>query len=715
VRRSGADAAALTATVGAALIIAHQVAAKATRDALFTDNFQPDQLPLLKIGSALISIIVLVFASRVMVASGPGKLVPAGFAASGVLHLAEWLLSSSFPAAVAVLLYLHFAGLGAMLISGFWSLVNERFDPHTAKKRVAQIAAAATAGALIGGGIPLMIAPARTTSRMLLVLCCMHLLCGGIVWLLGSRPDSARLPIAPAPAGLQAGAQLMRRHSFLRDLALLVFIGAACATLIDLVFIARTAALENRLRFFALFHASASVAGLAIQVGMAQLLLQKSGLGFTAAFHQATVTLGSLGAVVPGVASIAVAKGSEQAVHNSLFRSAYELFYTPLPRNEKRCVKTFIDVGFERIGDISGSTVGKCLSWLNAGAAESAMLGVAAGAGLVGIWITRRLDRGYVGALERSLRNQAVDLKLEEVTDHTTRVILLRTSVHFPASAPLGDDDTAPPLAPSDPLVRRTIELRCGDPVRVGRALEGGTLDSRLAAHAIELLGWDEVAEYATRALRAAGPGITGQLLDALLDEGREFAVRRRIPRVLSAFPSERAVDGLLAGLGDKRFEVRYRCGMSLAAILSGDSGLKVAAEDVFRAVSRELEVGRHLWESYRLLDGGDGDQLLGDRANRAMEHVFTLLSLVLPKEPLRISLYALHTGDEMLRGTALEYLETALPSAIRARLWPLLDDKRPKDRVPRSPEEALAALLESHQSIQAQLHEIKTRAAPHP
>jgi ATP/ADP translocase len=42
---------------------------------------------------------------------------------------------------------------------------------------------------------------------------------------------------------------------------------------------------------------------------------------------------------------------------NSLFRSAYELFYTPLPPMKKRAAKTIIDVGVDRIGTALGSGV----------------------------------------------------------------------------------------------------------------------------------------------------------------------------------------------------------------------------------------------------------------------------------------------------------------------------------------------------------------------
>jgi hypothetical protein len=81
------------------------------------------------------------------------------------------------------------------------------------------------------------------------------------------------------------------------------------------------------------------------------------------------------------------------------------------------------------------------------------------------------------------------------------------------------------------------------------------------------------------------------------------------------------------------------------------------------------MKVDRSIWESQRLLDRSEEatdspfvDQFLRDRANRSLEHVFTLLSLILPKQPLIVAFRGLHTTDELLRGTALEYLEAVLP-----------------------------------------------------
>jgi hypothetical protein len=91
------------------------------------------------------------------------------------------------------------------------------------------------------------------------------------------------------------------------------------------------------------------------------------------------------------------------------------------------------------------------------------------------------------------------------------------------------------------------------------------------------------------------------------------------------------------------------------------------------------------------------------------MEHVFTLLSLILPREPLRIAYKGLLTNDALLRATGLEYLESVLPREIWSTLHPLLDETHHepvKEQRPR--EQALENLLRSSHSIELNLEEIR-------
>jgi hypothetical protein len=238
-------------------------------------------------------------------------------------------------------------------------------------------------------------------------------------------------------------------------------------------------------------------------------------------------------------------------------------------------------------------------------------------------------------------------------------------------------------------------------------------------AQAILLLGWDEVAPASLEALRRVAGSVVGQLTDALVDHTTEFTIRRRLPRVLAATSTPRAIDGLLAGLEDPRFEVRYQCGRALARIHDADPSRPIPEERTLPAVMNEVKVDRSVWESQRLLDRSEEatdspfvDHYLRDRANRSLEHVFTLLSLNLPKQPLIVAFRGLHTSDEALRGTALEYLEVVLPETVRASLWPFLEEGRGPRHPPRPRADILAALMQSNASIEANLELLRRQRA---
>jgi hypothetical protein len=71
-------------------------------------------------------------------------------------------------------------------------------------------------------------------------------------------------------------------------------------------------------------------------------------------------------------------------------------------------------------------------------------------------------------------------------------------------------------------------------------------------------------------------------------------------------------------------------------------------------------------------------DVVIRDRVSRALEHVFTLLAVLLGSEAVRICFRALHQEDDRHRGTALEYLQTVLPSELRDAIWPSLGETGP-------------------------------------
>jgi hypothetical protein len=271
-----------------------------------------------------------------------------------------------------------------------------------------------------------------------------------------------------------------------------------------------------------------------------------------------------------------------------------------------------------------------------------------------------------------------------------------------------------------EPDVLQIMALRSLDRERILRVLnsEDG-LPATLVPHVIALLAWDPVCNDAVTALRRIAEEHIGEYTDALMDPNQPFAVRRRIARVFSVCVSQRAADGLLYGLEDQRFEVRFQCGRSLAAIVDKNPRVRIERTRVLDVVRFETSVNERVWKSERLLHGlEDGehksftDDIVADRASRSLAHVFTLLALALPSESagLKVAFRGLQTDDPAMRGTALEYLETTLPTEVRQRLWPFLEDPRTRarDQQERPRNEILAELLQSNQSIMLNLEELR-------
>ena len=146
--------AAIAATAASTAMVAFQLAGKATRDAFFLSTFDLSALPRMVIAGALLSGLATIGLSRLMARIGPARLVPPLFGLSGLLLLIEWGLAEEWRRLAAVLFYLHFGALGALLVSGFWAMVNERFDPRAARGTIGRITAGASVGGLIGGILP---------------------------------------------------------------------------------------------------------------------------------------------------------------------------------------------------------------------------------------------------------------------------------------------------------------------------------------------------------------------------------------------------------------------------------------------------------------------------------------------------------------------------------------------------------------------------------
>jgi hypothetical protein len=654
-------------------MMAWQVAGKATRDSLFLSAFPFTALPAMMGGAAICSILMAVGNAALLRRFGPSRIIPFGYLAGAALHAGEWALLPGAPQLAAVAVYLHVVALGSVLLSGFWTVANERFDPREARRRFGQIAAFGTLGTVAGGAMAERVAALASPRSLLVLLGVLQLGCA--LSLFRFTPEKA----PPKRSDDLSFPEVISGARYLMGLAGLVVLAATAASSLDFLFKAQAVAQFGKgaplSRFFALFYTATSAITFAVQMGGSRMWLKRFGPGRTVAALPIAVTGVSLASIfAPGLIALTIGRAIELLLRGSLYRSGYELFYTPMPQAEKRSVKSVIDIGAERLGDgLAGAGVQLLLA-LPAQVVSIAILGFVAALSAAGAWLALRLDRVYVKVLERGLAHHAPSIVPEGTEDLSTQGFALNSAASVDGfSGPALMARTAVPasaLAPDDPALRNLVELRSGDPVRIANALQSmPSLAPVEVPQVIELLDRDEVAQVAYLALKKSGDRIAGQLVDALRNPASTFNVRKRIPKVLSSFHSRAAWDGLAAHLPDERFEVRTRCAKALEKMLARHPEYRPDRDAIFDLVGQELATTRTFSRGGRREQGIVVDKALKARSAKSMEHIFTLLGLVLPRRPLRLAFRALQAADGKLSGVALEYLDSTLPRSLREQL----------------------------------------------
>jgi hypothetical protein len=683
------------APLTASALIAQQVAGNAIRDGLFLSLFPVEDLPYFMAGSAVLAILGARLSGRLLSRLGPVRVVPALFASSAALFLVEWVLLGWQPQAAAVLLYLHTTVLGAITISSFWSLLNERFDPHSAKPLMARVAGAASFGALIGGLSAERVAALFPRGTLLPLLGMV-----GAAAVAGAFAVGRGAPVRRASAAddseRTSGWTRFQRQPLLRDLALVIMLAATLAALADYLLKAEAVAYfgkgQGLVRFFGLFYCATGFSAALIQASLGRVVLGRLGLGGSVASHPVAVGAAALlGFVLPSPWRGIFPRGLDTVARGSTFRAGYELLYTPLAEETKRSAKSFIDVACDCVGRGAGALIILLLVGLVPlhpfVAVNLAVMVAAVGEFLV----ARRLRAGYVSALEGGLRRQGADF--EQAAAHSMADFTIARSIAGLDRAAilraLGSPEAVPaPVPPIDPVVAAIVEFRSGDLSRIRAALRNPPKDPLVIGALVQLLERDDVVRPVVSALATFGARAAGEMVSVLLDPATPDAIRRRLPLALKFCPSPIARDGLLTALHGFSFETRLRCGRALLALTDEHPELIEAFPRALGLVERELR------------NGGD--------VHLVREHVFNLLALALEREPVRIAGRAFTTEDAYVRGTALEYLETVLPPNLFSAVQPMLAASGPAPARRRAPAEVRADLIRAGTTMTVSLEELR-------
>jgi hypothetical protein len=686
------------------LALGLHVAARSLREGLFLATFSVGQLPKAMLGAALFAIPLALVVAHWMARFGPGRLTPIMFLISGCGSVTEWWLLPSLPRAIAIAVYLHVSIGGALLVSSFWSIVNERFDPHSLKAVVGRIGGFSTLGGLAGGLMMERVAHTLSARTSLLLLAVLALGTAVLMQRLGAtlHPTTAHAakPVADGPKARE------RLTGYLRTLALLVACTAAVSAFGDFALkqaaAARFTNLESLVRFFAVFYTAAALASFLLQVLVSRRLLDAIGVGRTLSVPPlVSILLGGVALFAPSLVTIGAMRGSDLALGPSLYRTAFEPLFTPVAAASKRRSKALIDVVFDKGGETFASLLILGLSGVAPALLQRAPLALLVLSSALAVMLSLRAQHGYVVELEASLRAGTSNDNLPE-PDDARRLLLSATTLGVDrlrmmeqiehlrkgrAELQEQEQPAAPSALPAqrEPVEQLVSSLRTllGTDVEAIRGLlSGAPLDPRLAGFVIPHLGQPALAKPAVEALRAMGPPAFGVLTEAMHSTSLPAVIRRRIPHVLRSARGERVVRSLFGALSCEAIEVRYRAALALSEVIHDDRALLPEA-DVYALVLKEVAQGPL------------------ERAS--IDHIFALLALALKRGPLELARQGVLSEDRKLRGTALEYLESLLPETVRAPLVAALAEQAgPRDSLTKVPNADL--LEELRRSFRADL-----------
>lgn len=211
-------------------MVAQLIAGRAVRDALFLTEYDAEYLPRVMLGAAALSLGAAVVVGRVMPLWGPRATALGLALINGLIFVLEAAFFDVAPNVVAVLVYLHVSTLGALVVSEFSSIVNERFDPLFAKTVVARVGVGATVGGILGGVLALVLSDRTNLTTMLFGLGTLSILVALGAWNVGKSIQSQR----PPERATEHGARTIVKDSYLRRVALTVLLLGAVGVFVEL-------------------------------------------------------------------------------------------------------------------------------------------------------------------------------------------------------------------------------------------------------------------------------------------------------------------------------------------------------------------------------------------------------------------------------------------------------------------------------------------------
>lgn len=306
------------------------------------------------------------------------------------------------------------------VVSVFWALMVDVFDPAQGKRLFGFLAAGATVGAIVGSSITASLVEGVGTTRLLfasiallgVAVACVHRLSGLSAALAqhGGTPGEGGNG-TPIGGSAWAGLTHAVRSPYLLGICAYMLLFSITSTLLYFeqagIASQHFADRAARTRFFASIDLAVNAATLLVQLLVTARVLRRFGVAITASVLPVLSAIGFAAlALAPTVTVLVLAQVSRRVGNFGLARPTRELLFTVLSREDKYKAKNAIDTVVYRTGDQVGSWSYALLGSAGLGMTVIALLAVAISLAWLAdsFWLGRRQEamaRGDAAHRER--------------------------------------------------------------------------------------------------------------------------------------------------------------------------------------------------------------------------------------------------------------------------------------------------------------------------
>ncbi|MEZ5418285.1 MAG: Npt1/Npt2 family nucleotide transporter [Vicinamibacterales bacterium] len=412
----------------------------------FISSLGADNLPWVQFGAGLVIGFLMQGYSKAMAAVPRRWTIPVTQAGMIVVLVAFWVLFTQVGGEwVSVGFYLFGLILGILLISQFWTLANDIYDPRQAKRLFGLIGGGSSLGGATGAAITAGLVERLGTRTMLLVSAGIMVACLAIVVRIIRTNEKAGQSDASKTGeerGVGSGEALalLRDSRHLQIIALVITFAAVGAAIIEQQLNMATAEAKGQANtdgitaFLAQVTVYLSLIGLFIQVAVTSRIHRLLGIGF--ALLILPVSLGATGLLMLSVGALwtsGLARVLDTSLRYTVDKTTREILFLPLPADVKYRAKPFIDVTVDRLSKGLGALLilvlikdwGLGLSWRQLSYASLAIMAL-------WVFFALRARREYMAAFRRSIAQQdmqAGEIRLE-TADLSTIEALVEELAH---------------------------------------------------------------------------------------------------------------------------------------------------------------------------------------------------------------------------------------------------------------------------------------------